>query len=165
MLTPSGEFREAKQPEACLSLFITEATKWGAIISAPAVCSLLLSNLERPSGHREPKHILEMPTENRCLTKWISAYAKHPDPTRSAFNSHSPGQIDIFSDYLGGSHWAFPLECELQDRRDCGLFTLESPVVGVRSIIFDWTLCHMYTSSKRKNSYFIKHFPHVFEWP
>lgn len=55
----------------------------------------------------------------------------------SAFNSHSPGQPIIFSDYLGGSHWVFPLECELQDHKHCGFFTLESPVVSIRSIIVD----------------------------
>lgn len=83
----------------------------------------------------------------------------------SAFSSHSPGQPVIFSNYLPGSHWSFPLECELQRQQNCGLFTSEPPEVSTRSIIIGWTLSHMYTSSKRNNRYLIKCFLHAFKWP
>lgn len=112
--------------------YFTETTKCRAIISAPAVCSLLLSNLERPLVLGEPKHMLKIPTKNRCLTKWISAYARTQIKPGSAFNSHSLGQPIIFSDYLGGAYWVFPLVCELQDHKHCGFFTLESPVVSIK---------------------------------
>lgn len=80
-------------------------------------------------------HTFEIFMENKCSTKWIPTYAKHPGQTKDQpLTDMHLGNL-LFSDYLGDSHWAFPLQCELQKPKDGVFFTLETPAVSTRSVI------------------------------
>lgn len=87
------------------------------------------------------------------ISAWPNGFPPMPSTQvnqGSAFDWHAPGQSLIFSDYLGDSHWAFPLECELQKPKGGVFFTLEFPAVSTRSVIVGWTSWYMYTLKKNR---------------
>lgn len=68
------------------------------------------------------------------------------------------------SNYVGGSHWDFPLEFELQKHKGCA-FSYFGISSGQHKVKSHWLNFMSHAAVKQKKKYFLKHFPHAFKWP